>query len=1096
MEEELDFVAIPAEELMSQLCPNFPTVTISELDNAQSYLLKTAYLLGVPVQYLGLSYEGKPIIISDIEGILNKLVITDLLSEVIRLIDMELSPTDAYAEIRPDIYPFLDEPAVAFAFLYSRVKPDVDFEDLRLFLVQHERYQSESLAPLKALFSATYMVYIERLKTVCSAVKKVIKIQEAFSQPRYQYSNEVTVEKNTITGSVTYLGEVLTPERGFEFFIKQSATLNVPTIIYKNNRGLLYTRYQGRVPNVRKIQENELHLWTKIGKFEIDLTTSTLTMILSGADYQPILTELNLELTNRQESSRLAHATIYLDQEFIPAYWLHRILVQRPYNEIFYVEEATNPVAAKSHLALTYRFNLEGFDFIPTFSTVGHLESSILHTPIKVNGQSYPEGNPILTVVFSQVRKEAEIRYYLTLLAYALASHQANLKAYINLYRGYIKPRAKSKNEPTKVKALQSVGLEIFSADKKYARTCQNEKQPTVVPRELITDEGNGKLTYKGKDVIPYPNLTSPSIYLSCQNPLYPLFNLVRTEGVDLAPCCAVDEKSPSRKTALQYLDGVPLENIRHAEPRSSNRIIVTAKAVRSGQSGALHSVILNNYFARLFATPPTVIRHGSNGDLISAVQMALESTVTPMLSFPALLKQENWELSESEIMAWFIDPKRPLTYERFFRVLEETYMINLYLVDDKEFIFGRYRYFQARPFRPRPAILLYLHPNGNYEYLSFNGIARLLEDPFYDTTRVLRRFDALDPAFNPEFDYYDSLEQVLGPAQAQFIDESGKVRALQYPDFSLLTPPFQPLNLPSVIVDQLVKTTELERWRTYQVGTAVEGLVLNINNTIYYLPTAEPQSPDQLFPMLLRQPVSDASSSDLRYLERMNSDILNLILWLFVLSGRTFEVFFDEEIIIGTEINAPYQTNKLDYYLPELDYWDALNYLEGTGLIRDDHIYLYNQRYADGIRYYLKLYQQTRVPKLPKVLSGRFLEAEDFPRLPGEEVVIGELSAAVVLTPDFMVHSNVDDSYLSRRLPYFISPTLLVQNVNTGTREQALSLAQIWNRDGYNPGYESPMEEVTIAVQTYQVNKVPEFNEKAALFRYSNGVYATILGV
>ena len=252
-----------------------------------------------------------------------------------------------------------------------------------------------------------------------------------------------------------------------------------------------------------------------------------------------------------------------------------------------------------------------------------------------------------------------------------------------------------------------------------------------------------------------------------------------------------------------------------------------------------------------------------------------------------------------------------------------------------------------------------------------------------------------------------------------QILDDYGKFRGLAftYPAPSgdtsqsiiMITPPAQPLNLPiwkgrdvpghELVITFFVKNKVTGASYVDVKKRLINGLWYQIYDREFglYFPV-KPFIADKPYPVgpdrplnLLHNPLSKVIR--IRGLRKMNHMILNIIKWLFVISQKTQNMsanqFIQSWIIAGHEVGgksfSKYNLNRVPHRFPKVsDIYQGIQYLSEIteGLIRQNKIYLYSDKYFNSISYFLRDYEKISMGleiKVPVMIPGRLMDVDDF---------------------------------------------------------------------------------------------------------------------
>ena len=509
----------------------------------------------------------------------------------------------------------------------------------------------------------------------------------------------------------------------------------------------------------------------------------------------------------------------------------------------------------------------------------------------------------------------------------------------------------------------------------------------------------------------------------------------------------------------------------------------------------------------------------------------------------PNLMKQEMFDFSDEEISEQLSNNEIFLDPNLFYRAIEQLYNINIYVFappekDDSSslgsFEIPRFKLFHSRAPRPeKRAVLIFrtrgaesdslLYPQceliidrdetNNKNIYSFGSeMNNLLHDALVTLNRTItweltndvpQRIVARENIYSRENYFY-----LLNRAPTrQIIDGYGKVQAFIFPvtvenqtvDMTVIIPSTQPENLPTgeiTRVDVAVAVSVFgEPNSVSKVNNLVDGLwyqVLDLEHGIYI--------PVHLSNVYLDKPVGPNNPlleegievvKRLRKIKRDLETIIQIIIWLFLLSNLTINEFANKYMSIGhdpvTDSSLVYDFSKVSMKFPIVrnteEGIEQIKLVAPT-LFTENRIFLYSQKFFEGIIYHLEKYNTERKPrqernqvKIPTVIHRTDISEEDF--TPQRRVAIftsdndmktwlnslDKLSFKNILVEDELSISNA-----LRTEPYlYSSPTgsiYLIQNVAGGDRMRAINVAYNWYLNKINSGHRTePFDNENIPV-------------------------------
>jgi len=495
----------------------------------------------------------------------------------------------------------------------------------------------------------------------------------------------------------------------------------------------------------------------------------------------------------------------------------------------------------------------------------------------------------------------------------------------------------------------------------------------------------------------------------------------------------------------------------------------------------------------------------------------------------PSLLKQEMYDFSDEEIMEQlsngFLDPNL------FYRAVEQAYNVNIYVFSPPDrtdpaalgsFEFPRFKLFHVRAPRPeKRAVLIFRTKGAESDALAYPQ-CELIVDQDEVNNRVEYSFGpemntllhnaltTLDRTITWELNtipnqptsitarnniysrenYYYIFNKL--PTH-QIIDGYGKTRAFIYPvenkgSLTIIVPSTQPENLP---IGQIVRAnydTVVSVFGEPRAITKNNGLtdgfwyqVLDIEYGIYI-----PVNPtDQYKDMIVgpNNPLVEEGTDVVKRVRKLRRDldtIMQIIKWLFILSKLDVDTFISSYLIPGNQdiiqdSSTVYDLSKIGIKLPMVN--SIEEGLKQIGLLaptlvrifnNSNRIYLYTQKFYDGLVYFLKKYDHERKPRnpvIPKIIYRSDINEEDF--TPQRRVAIftdeGEMNTWLntldkLSFKNIIIEDTLNISNALRTEPYlYAAPTgniYLIQNVIGGDRMRAINVAYYWYLYKINLGH------------------------------------------
>jgi hypothetical protein len=609
-----------------------------------------------------------------------------------------------------------------------------------------------------------------------------------------------------------------------------------------------------------------------------------------------------------------------------------------------------------------------------------------------------------------------------------------------------------------KIQQLQNYAPDLFIEG--YARDgCQQKSQVVPVPQDEIENR-DGILIWRDhpfqrgeqmvdRQVLAFP-AENPHYYFACPTDKAPYPGVKENKKLRNAdvypyiPCCfSRNQMDASLNTKYnEYYRGRRREAVATTS-RITHRIR-TDKVLDPGKVAEVPKAI-NDLIRRYSDEVVQIVRFGVPRDynsFIHCVCVALNIPEYQNLSVPgreeyvirvrqhilatispALLRQELYDIPDEEIMRQLSDRTIFFDPKLYYRAVEETFNVNIYVVTPSDEGSGRleiprFKLFHARPLRlDRPTVLIYKSSGARTSTLPYPQ-CELLVDYDNDNNTIARLFgpnmtELMHTALiqiNTTFswtiestgpigrrNFFSAIDYLaLVPAnvtiRGQVIDDYGKLRALVGATesgqvLSLVIPPSQPenlvtLNQPEPSDPELAIATygEPSAITTTHDQTQVSGFwypLLDLSTGLFIpvQPTAQFRDrpigpPNPLVPVQGQSVVNR-----LKRLRRTLDRILQLVRWLFILAQVTLpqpispRQFVERYFILGEDTSDSatyYDLSTLPRRLPEAPSVEAaIQIMEPVAptLFVSGRIVMYSESFAAKILGKLDEFYRQAVP-------------------------------------------------------------------------------------------------------------------------------------
>jgi len=632
-----------------------------------------------------------------------------------------------------------------------------------------------------------------------------------------------------------------------------------------------------------------------------------------------------------------------------------------------------------------------------------------------------------------------------------------------------------------KIRRLQEQAPELFVLN--YARRCQCPLQPIIVEPEEIEAWKQRRVgpALQERQIMPFPK-DNPRWNFVCpdDNNPYPGVkinnDLPNKDQFPYIVCCfKKDQMTPGVNSHYRdYVEGKPLTKRigAKAEKKISTRKILVPDRV------AYLPRAVENIVKRYSDEYIDMVRYGvihTPNSLLHCVCVAIddpnylaqttddlkENYVTRIRQHmlatirPSLLKQELYDYTDDEIMNIFRDNSKFLDPSLFYRAVEETFNINIYVFappppSGDEIELGamdipRFKIFHSRPLRlHRPTVvimktwgsesdaltypqceLIVDYDKDNFQIMKLFGpeMTEVCHGALQDTLKTITWTVLPNNTFEVHSNIYyfiDHLSLFQVPAVSQFIDNNGKMRGLTLnlgadQLITIATIPSQPENLP--ISQDIQRTSSQIATRmlgeptgvTRDSNNNVDGLWFQILSIKYgeYVPII-PTTGFNDKPIGPPNPIISSGISvttRLSKLRRTLNIIIQIIRWLYELARSKQNIDpdgFASQFMVMDQAQIP---DSADYYnltniprrLPIVEtIQEAIRIMEPLAptLFNRGRVVMYSPVFADRIVKMLRDYNNLRFGIPPEHIEfiDNFYETEsDFLDVPNSKLFMNE---------------------------------------------------------------------------------------------------------
>lgn len=489
---------------------------------------------------------------------------------------------------------------------------------------------------------------------------------------------------------------------------------------------------------------------------------------------------------------------------------------------------------------------------------------------------------------------------------------------------------------------------------------------------------------------------------------------------------------------------------------------------------------------------------------------------------YPGLVKQQMYDYEDDEILNYVADENQFLDPNLVYRAVEELFEVNIYTFatpppgDDGgsgEMEVPRFSNFLCKAHNPkRPTILLLRSWGSTSNKLKYPQVELITESertifdldeqemgPYCDVlmNRVLgtkiTKFDqkGLSTYKGDLFGLDFSLIFDM-PIQEQFLDNLGKLRGINVGTKNLTTillPPSQPLNLPTTKTQHLTKSFEF--MKDFELSRETnEGNWYRLfgEEDCIFVPR-KVTTPTE-YPNPLRVAGNDYTGR-INKLKIVLSTIKQIALWAYSYYEGSVSEFFDEYVGVYSgdveDSSEFYNLEGVEENLPRASsVTDALSRIPtSTSMTRKVkgakyELVAYNEDFKKKLKIYVSNVYR---PNLDiRKLKGYYQNKDNFTKNEYTKLFLNrfdldEWIKSIMIGDSKIVRRAIQEKYSKETEPYLYQTLngklYIVQNVNGGYKDIALTVVSKWKKDKYNPGFNGTTAEVDLANMTINKKEV-----------------------
>ena len=706
-----------------------------------------------------------------------------------------------------------------------------------------------------------------------------------------------------------------------------------------------------------------------------------------------------------------------------------------------------------------------------------------------------------------------------------------------------------SKRAGSLLSVLQEHDPDMYVHD--YAVACSTRTQPKVV------DE-----SYPGQKMKMEP-VGLPEYYITCdenRNGLNYLYLKLNPKTQDYVPCCKKRDDGLGLISSYNEVRN-SLTAPTKGGTRGTRGCIITNKVLAYEGCGILSpqlTDIISSALAKtgvLISGEDQIIRFGvlrSPASIIHCIIYALNAYGSrPDPNYrghetyvrkirreglnPLVVAQEMYDYSQESIIHTYTSPREYLDPLLYYHWIEELYNVSIYLFDhDGTMIIPPHDHYYTRRYVNRDCIMLLINPGSTSDNLEYEQcdliraggsfvfgpqVNDILYEMFIDSSRVLEAGVVSTPSITywrvkSPIVYLDNCNTI----EAQFIDNSGKVRAIVTAGYLYFVPPLQPYNVRAITPSDYIardysevvsmfgpatgKKTLVDgvtdpRSGSYAVfGAIYDSIMILVRGDGSALPEMEYMMPINI----ANVPTMTERIAKMKLDVSIIEQILKFVFLLSIVREGRIDRHFAREFVANYFAYDNVQQNTHTYYdfsninttfpIIELNAeTDSVPYIMNyyaqmiPTLVSSGKFIMINRKFGLAMAYYLHRYaiMHERLPiSLPsKIYTGVGITSSRTER--NIIVIVGE-SAMERWKIDYIRKSeiSVKDTVLEPDVtePYILksdsSEIYIIQNIEKLDAKSALYLAYIWFRDRINLGYDvqAPDDFVIPSYVIYNVNK------------------------
>ena len=482
-----------------------------------------------------------------------------------------------------------------------------------------------------------------------------------------------------------------------------------------------------------------------------------------------------------------------------------------------------------------------------------------------------------------------------------------------------------------------------------------------------------------------------------------------------------------------------------------------------------------------------------------------------------ALCKQEMYDFTTEEIVSKIKDPTIYFDPQYFIHLLEHEFKCNIFVFNRKnvnvnaQLILPRFLKSYYKTKNTYPCIFIYQHMGGPSDKATEPRCELIIrskdtdavprppdEYTFNQSKKVSKVIMGIFEDMRLSYALTTEIKETIFPIEdsdkikiiSQGIDSYGKTRLLNInysgQKITLLTSPIQPLGytlansweITRVTQDYAIKlvkdlgiTLENQDIVDNQAKT-FNGKLGNVKVSIPIIDTVPTMTGNNQTKIGINYPESDVSElENYNKYKKLARYILSYVYWLYS------KYLHDENKAISLDTIAEF-VNKFIVIIPDFEYGYVSKLFDmKSGVMKDNKIVLKSQESLKRVVYSLKLFsrQRNKLLNYHKNLSIEeyYLDLTDFDQYQFQVIVQGENSVEKWINEQRLNYNLYHSIQPNKNLsPYFFKNKLISDKIylaqNTTSLQKALSIANVWNEDGYNIGGDPEIDKIDPKDQTF----------------------------